>query len=93
MNTSQKTELTVSVRHIQRFLKSGILIYNCEVQDTPGRKTRRRRRRRRRKKTIAKRYVFHKNAIKKAQEETLPNVFLISGPLALADLISSSRFK
>ena len=66
MNTSQKTELTVPICHVQRFSKSGILIYNSEVPDTSGRKTRRTKRRR--KKAIAKRYTFHKNAINKAQK-------------------------
>ena len=31
MSTSEKTELTSSVRHIERFSKSGIPIYNSEV--------------------------------------------------------------
>ena len=39
----EKTELTASVRRITRFLKSGIPIYNSEVPDTVGRKTRKRR--------------------------------------------------
>ena len=53
MNTSQKTELTASALHIDRFLKVGITIYNSEVPNTAGRKTRRKRRRT---KVIAKRY-------------------------------------
>ena len=87
MNTLQKTELT-AVRHIEIFSKSEIPIYNSEAPDTAGRKTRRRR-----KQAIVKRYAFHANTINKAHEETFPNVLLISGPLALADLITSSRFK
>ena len=44
MNTLEKAELTASLRHIERFSKSVIPIYNPEVPDTAGRKTRRRRR-------------------------------------------------
>ena len=44
MNTLEKAELTTSIRHIERFLKSGISIYNSEVPDAAVRKTRRRRR-------------------------------------------------
>ena len=44
MDTLENAELTVSIRHIVRFLKSGIPIYNSEVPDTAGRKTRRGRR-------------------------------------------------
>ena len=36
MNTSEKAELTASIRHIERFSKSGLLIYNSEVADTAG---------------------------------------------------------
>ena len=60
MNTLENTELTTAIRHIGRFLKSGILIYNSEVPDTAGRKTRRRRRTQ----AIEKRFAFHANAIK-----------------------------
>ena len=38
MNTSEKAKLTASIRHIERFSKSGIPIYNFEVPDTAGRK-------------------------------------------------------
>ena len=34
-----KTEITASIRHIARLLKSGITIYNSDVQDTACRKT------------------------------------------------------
>ena len=47
----EKAELTAS---ITRFLKSGIPIYNFEVPDTSGKKTRRRRTQ-----TIAERFAFH----------------------------------
>ena len=40
------SELTTLVKHFERFSKSGIKIYNSEVPDTAGKKTRRRRRRR-----------------------------------------------
>ena len=43
MNIVEKGELTSSIRHIARFLKSGILIHNSEVPDTAGRKIIRRR--------------------------------------------------
>ena len=38
MYTLEKAELFASIRHIRRFLKSGIPIYNSEVPDTAGRK-------------------------------------------------------
>ena len=43
MDTLENAELTSSIRHIVRFLKSGILIYNSEVPERAGRKTRRKR--------------------------------------------------
>ena len=57
MNTFEKAELTDLIRHIARLLKSGIPIYNFEVSDTAGRKTRRRR-------TIATKmgFAFYANA-------------------------------
>ena len=61
MGTLEKAEPTTSIRHIGRFLKSGILIYNSKVPDMAGRKARRRQRRRRRTQTIAKRYAVHAN--------------------------------
>ena len=60
MNTSEKAELSASIRHIERFSKSGIPIYNSEVPDMAGRKTTIRRKRTQ---AIAKRYAFHVNAI------------------------------
>ena len=53
--TSEKAELTASIRHIERFLKSEIPIYNSQVPDTAATKTRRTQ-------TIAKRYLLHWNA-------------------------------
>ena len=38
MDTLEKAEFTASFRHMERFLKSGIPIYNSEVPDTAGRK-------------------------------------------------------
>ena len=67
MDTLKKAELTASIQHIARFLKSGIPIYNSEVPDTPGRK---KKRRRRKPQTTAKHFVFHANAIN-LQTETL----------------------
>ena len=58
INTLEQAELTTSVRHIARLLKSGILIYSSEVPDMPGRKARRRTQ------AIAKRFLFHINAIR-----------------------------
>ena len=55
MNTLEKAELSASVCHIERFSKSGILIFNSEMPNTTGHKTRRRRRRRRRTQAAAKR--------------------------------------
>ena len=65
MDTLEKTELAALIRDIATFLKSGIPIYNCEVPDTAGRrtKTKRRRRRRRRTQAITKRHEFHANSI------------------------------
>ena len=59
MDTLEKAELTALIRHIAIYFKSGIPLYNSEVLDTAGRKTRRRRRTQ----AIAKRYAFHTNAI------------------------------
>ena len=44
MDTLEKSELTVSIRPIARFLKSGIPIYNSEIPDTAVKKTKKRRR-------------------------------------------------
>ena len=69
MDTLEKTELAALIHDIATFLKSGIPIYNCEVPDTAGRrtKTKRRRRtrsrRRRRTQAITKRHEFHANSI------------------------------
>ena len=63
MDTLEKAELTASIRHIARFVKSGIPIYNSEVPDTADRKTRRRRTR-----AVAKRFAFHTNAINTTQQ-------------------------
>ena len=57
MDILKKAELITSIRHIARFLKSEILIYNPEVLDTTGRKTKRGSRRKTQ--AIAKRCVFH----------------------------------
>ena len=56
MDTLKKVELTASICHIGRFLKSGIPIYNSKVPKMACRKTRR--------KTlaIAKRFAFHVKA-------------------------------
>ena len=43
MDILEKAELTTSIRHIARFLKSVIPIYNSKVPNTAGRKARRRR--------------------------------------------------
>ena len=59
MDTLEKAELTASIRHIARFLKSGIQICNFEViPDTTERKTRRRKRGT---PATAKRFAFHAN--------------------------------
>ena len=64
MDTLEKTELAALIRDIATFLKSGIPIYNCEVPDTAGRRTKtKRRRRRRRTQAITKRHEFHANSI------------------------------
>ena len=39
METLEKAELTTSICHIGRFLKSGIPIYNSKVPDMANRKT------------------------------------------------------
>ena len=38
INTTEKAKLTSSNRHIERFSKSRIPIYNSEIPDTAGRK-------------------------------------------------------
>ena len=63
MDTLEKAELTVLIRHIVRLVKSGIPIYNSEVLDTADRKARRRRTR-----AVAKRFAFHTNAINTTQQ-------------------------
>ena len=54
-------KLTASVSHVERFSKSGILIYNSKVPGRVGRKTTRRRRGRTQ--TIAARYAFYASAM------------------------------
>ena len=61
MDTSEKTKVTTSTRHIAIVLKSGTPICNSEVLDTAGRKMRKRRRRRRTQ-VIPNRYPFYANA-------------------------------
>ena len=56
--------------NIQRFLKSGIPIYNHEVSDVAGRKTRTQ--------AITKRFAFHANAIIKSVRVRLAVQGLIS---------------
>ena len=60
MDTLEKAEHIASFRHIARFLKSGIPIYNSEVPDKADRKTRRRRTQ-----AIAKCYAFHANTMRR----------------------------
>ena len=60
MITSEKAELTASVRHSERFSKSEIPIYKSKVPETAGRKTRRRRTQ-----AIAKHYAFYVYATNK----------------------------
>ena len=54
----ETAELTASIRRIVRCLKSRICIYNSEILDTAGRKTRRRRKTQ----AIAKCFAFYANA-------------------------------
>ena len=61
MDTLEKAKITVSIRYIAIFLKSGIPIYNSEVLDTTGRKTKRRRRRKTQATARLRRYAFHAN--------------------------------
>ena len=56
-DTLEKAELTTSICHNARFLKSGIPIYSSKVLDTAGRKTKRRIQ------AIAKRCALDANAI------------------------------
>ena len=69
-DTLENAELTASIRHITRFLKSGIPIYNSEVPNTIGRKTRRRKTR-----ATAKHFAFHANAIKCRSENHFTTAF------------------
>ena len=57
MNTLERAELTALIRHVAKFLISGIPIFNSEVRDTAGRKTIRRRT-----PAIANSLAFHANA-------------------------------
>ena len=59
IDTLKNAELTVLICHIARFLKSGIRIYNSEVQDMAGKKTRRKRTQ-----AIAKHFAFPAITIK-----------------------------
>ena len=59
MNTSENTELTASIHHIETFSKLGIPISISEVPHTVGRETTRRTQ------TAAKRYVFTQRNKKK----------------------------
>ena len=58
MDTLEKAELTASIGHIAKFLKSGVPICNSKAPDTPSRKASRRRRTQ----AIAKRFAFQANA-------------------------------
>ena len=60
MDILEKAELTASIHHIARFLKSVIPIYNSKVSNTAGRKARRRRTQ-----TISKCFVFDAKRKKK----------------------------
>ena len=62
MDTLEKVELTTSMPHIARFLKSGIPIDNPDVPDTAGRKTTTRRT-----KATTKRFAFYANATSNEQ--------------------------
>ena len=57
MNTSEKPELTSSIRHIERLSQLGTSIYCSEVLGNADRKTTKR------KQTIARRSAFHAKAI------------------------------
>ena len=62
MDTLEKTEITTSIRHIVRSLKSGIPTYNPEVpafKKIKKKKTKKKTK----KKAIAKRFAFHANAM------------------------------
>ena len=56
--TLENAQLTATIRHIARFLKSGIPIYNTVVQDTAGKK-----KKTIRTQAIAKCFAFYANAI------------------------------
>ena len=71
MKTLDKAELTVSIHHNERFLKSGISIYNSQVLGMVCKKTRGRRRRRGTQ-AIAKRYAFYAN-VKRCQKRFFVN--------------------
>ena len=75
MNTSENTELTASIHHIETFSKLGIPISISEVPHTVGRETTRRtqttakcyvftQRNNKKNASNAKRYTFHSNAPK-----------------------------
>ena len=51
MDTLENPALITTIRHIARFLKSEIPIYNSEVPNKDGRRTQ----------AIAKRFAFHAN--------------------------------
>ena len=85
MGTLERADLTASIHYIGRFLKWGIPIYNSEVPDTAGRKTRKRKKRTRRL-AIAKCYAFHANAITLLSDCT---IFIVIFVLSLSYFISN----
>ena len=57
IDTLEKPQPIISIRHIARLWKSGIPICNCKVLDRAGRKTKRRKTQ-----AIPKCFAFHANA-------------------------------
>ena len=78
MDTLEKVELTTSICHIARILKSGIPIFNSEVPYMAGRKMRRMRRR---SQAFPKCYAFHANAV----NSMLHSLHIFSGTFAFIE--------
>ena len=90
MNTLENAELTDLERHVERFPKSGIPIYNSEVTGTAGKKMRRRRRSRTN--ALSKGYGFHANAMKRFFFCVIPVIYKLIRMLLFVRTSTGTNF-
>ena len=90
MNTLEKAELTALERHVERFPKLGIPIYNSEVAGTAGKKMGRRRRRRTN--ALSKGYGFHANAMKRFFFCVIPVIYKLIRMLLFVRTSTGTNF-